>query len=242
MNTDNVLIIIPAFNEESYIGDVIKDVRRLYPSIDILVVDDNSSDATASIAGALGCVVLKHPVNLGDGSARHTGYLFALKKGYWYVVQLDADGQHKPAYIEELLLPLLRDDADIIIGSRFLQKTSYKNTFLKNIGVFVFGRIASLFSGIKITDSTSGFRAVNRKVIEAYCTQGFYPSRYPDADLIIVSRRAGFRIKEIPVEMRENRKPTPLHHGTGTVFYVFKMLLSIIVTVLREKPKGGRAP
>lgn len=242
MKNDRTLVIIPAYNEAEYIGAVITGLRALYPLTDILVVDDNSTDATAAVARGMNCVVLRHAVNLGDGASRQTGYLYAWKCGYEYAVHMDADGQHLPRYINDLLEPLKQNTADITIGSRFLKDTGYSNTFLKHIGVRFFNRIASFFTGVRITDSTSGFRAVNRKVMHFYCCQGFYPSRYPDADLIIVSHRAGYRIMEVAVEMLPNRKLKPLHHGMSIIYYVFKMLLSILVTVLREKPKGGQKP
>jgi glycosyltransferase involved in cell wall biosynthesis len=234
----DTLVIIPAYNEEKYIREVIDRVKKCSPGADILVVDDGSADNTVRIAEEKGINVISHPYNLGDGSARQTGYMYALNEGYKYIVQIDGDGQHNPEHIPELLAPLLEGSADIAIGSRFLNRTGYKQSFARSAGMFIFNTIASVVTGMKITDSTSGYRAADRKVIEFYCDKNYYPTHYPDADLIILSHFAGFRIKEISVEMEPNPKAKPLHHGVKILFYIFKMLLSITVTLLRVKPKA----
>ncbi|MFH0948007.1 MAG: glycosyltransferase family 2 protein [Elusimicrobiota bacterium] len=238
--TDNkkILIIIPSYNEEESIANIIREIRSYHKDTDILIIDDGSVDNTVKEAEKTGCIILRHAFNLGDGAARHTGYLYANKKGYDFVVQIDADEQHNPSYICKLLQPLFDNMSDIVIGSRFYEHTNYETTFSKKIGMFIFNTIASLVTRMKITDSTSGFRAVNKKAINFFAGD-IYPSNFPDADLIILSHFAGFRIKEIPVEMRINQKKIPLHHGIQSVYYVFKMLLSISVTLLRERPKGG---
>lgn len=236
MPDKRVLLLLPAYNEAAYLPAVCRELRACCPGMDVLAVDDGSADSTAAVAREHGLAVLRHPFNLGDGAARHTGYIYAMRKGYDFVVQLDADGQHDPADIAALLRPVLDGKADLTIGSRFLAPTDYKPSAAKKIGMLVFNALASLLTGLRITDSTSGFRAANRKVIEFYSLPDFYPTSYPDADLIILSHAAGLRIQEVPVSMRHSRKPLPLHHGMAAFYYVFKMFLSISVTLLRAKP------
>ncbi|HBU69940.1 MAG TPA: glycosyl transferase family 2 [Elusimicrobia bacterium] len=233
--SNKFLVIIPAFNETENLPAIIPEIRNILPSADILVIDDGSSDNTYDIAVKSGCLTVRHPYNMGDGSARHTGYIYAFNENYDFVVQIDADGQHPPKHLTDLLEPLIKNECDITIGSRFILDTGYKPTFLKTLGMSLFNIIATLATGIKITDSTSGFRAVNKKVIEFYCMEEFYPSHFPDADLIILSHFVGLRIKEVPVWMNQSIR-LPMHRGVGIAYYAFKMLLSICVTLLREKP------
>ena len=232
-----VLVIIPAYNEASGIAGVISGIKKIMPSADIAVIDDGSKDSTTSVCHFLDAIVLKHPFNLGDGAARQTGYIYAKQNNYDFVVQIDADGQHDTAFLPALLEPLENASADIVIGSRFLGVGQYKAEFAKKIGMGIFNTLASLITKTKITDSTSGYRAVNKKVIEYYAQPQQYPANFPDADLIIQSHFAGFKLKEIPVLMSQNTKDKPLHHGLGAYYYVFKMLFSIAVTLLRGKTK-----
>jgi len=234
---EKVLVIIPAYNEASGIAGVINGIKRVMPNADIAVIDDGSKDLTCSVCQLLNAIVLSHPFNLGDGAARQTGYLFAKYNDYDFVVQIDADGQHDTEFLPSLLEPLKNGSADIVIGSRFLGVGQYKAEFAKKIGMGVFNTLASVITKTKITDSTSGYRAVNRKVIEYYAQPQQYPANFPDADLIIQSHFAGFKIQEVPVLMSQNTKDKPLHHGLGAYYYVFKMLFSITVTLLRGKTK-----
>lgn len=231
-----VLLLLPAYNEAAYLPELCRELKANCPGVDVVAVDDGSSDATSAVARENGLKVLRHPFNLGDGAARHTGYIYAMRKGYDFVVQLDADGQHDPADIAALLHPVLDGEADLTIGSRFLKNSDYRPTAAKRVGMALFNALASLLTGLRITDSTSGFRAANRRVIEFYSLPDFYPTSYPDADLIILSHAAGLRIREVPVSMRHSRKPLPLHHGLAAFYYVFKMFLSISVTLLRARP------
>ncbi len=232
----NVLIIIPAYNEEKSIGKVVKEAQQSVPGGGIVVIDDGSTDATAQIAREAGAVVLSHNVNLGYGAALQTGYKYALKKNYDYFVQLDADGQHPPRYINDLLSVLGKEPIDIVIGSRFLGEGGYKISLIRRLGVRVLAFITSSIIGQRITDSSSGFRAFTRQVAEFFANID-YPSDYDDADVIILSHFAGFRIKEASVRMYESASGKSMFDGGKLVYYGFKMLLSIMVTLLREKPQ-----
>ncbi|HJP18362.1 MAG TPA: glycosyltransferase family 2 protein, partial [Nitrospinota bacterium] len=159
------------------------------------------------------------------------------QKGYNTVIQMDADGQHDPAYLLEMLKEIQNTDVDVVIGSRFLEDNAYKTTISKRLGMVLFGLLTSLITKMRITDPTSGFQVLKGDVID-FMSQDLYPPDYPDADMIILLNRAGFKIKEVPVKMRSNPKHAKsMHRGHKTIYYVLKMLLSIIVTVLRVTPK-----
>jgi glycosyltransferase involved in cell wall biosynthesis len=209
-------VVIPAYREAANIAQVIQGVREQLPHATIVVVDDCSPDATAAAARQAGAVVLRLPINLGDGAARQTGFKFADRLGADWVVQLDGDGQHRPESIPALLAPILADEADLVIGSRFLGAGEYRPQIGRRIGMWVFAAIASWATGHTITDPTSGFRAMNR-----------------DADVLIAAYRAGLRLAEVPVLMRPSPTGQTIHAGLRPLYYVYKMMLSIFVTMLR---------
>ncbi len=218
---------------------VIDKIQKTTPKVDIVAIDDNSSDDTAEIVRKKGIRVLSHPVNLGPGAATQTGYKYALNYPYDFVVQLDADGQHEPRYINDLLSVLESDSADMVIGSRFLGTQGYKPSLIRRAGMKMFAVIVSLIIGQPITDSSSGFRALKRELVEFFAN-GNYPSDYQDADVLMLAHFAAFRIKEVPVVMQENLSGKYLLVGYGFLYYGFKMLLSIIVTLLRKRPTRER--
>jgi glycosyltransferase involved in cell wall biosynthesis len=234
------LVVIPAYNEEKSIGSVIQGIKEYLPGAKVLVVDDGSADGTRHRAMEAGATILSHPFNLGYGTALQTGYRYALSKGYEVIVQMDGDGQHDPSFIDDLLTVIQRGDADIAIGSRFLDaekvgsdQNIYQVPFLRKLGMRLFGMIASLLIKQKVTDPTSGYQAMNRSVLE-WVSSDKFPFDYPDADVIIMLHRAGFRIREVPVRMFENQNKKSMHSGWKPLYYIFKMFLSIFVTLLRE--------
>lgn len=229
-----ILIIIPAFNEGSGIGAIVQDTIKIDPNFDILVVNDGSKDDTAKRASKAGAVVVSHPFNLGYGVAIQTGYKYALAKGYDFAVQMDGDGQHDPAFIPQLLQPVLTGKTDFALGSRFLKAESYAPSLVRRIGMIFFRRLISALIHTRITDSTSGYQAFNRKVIRYFTTEVF-PCDYPDADVLLTLHRAGFRIMEVPVRMHASVSGKSMHSGLMPLYYIFKMLLSIFVTLLRKK-------
>ena len=230
-----ILVIIPAYNEEKNIGVVVKKTRSSLPGVDIVVVNDGSTDATSRVARDAGATVLSHTINLGPGAAAQTGFKYALRYSYEYVVQLDADGQHEPQYINDLLTALEDSSADVVIGSRFLGVKGYKPPWIRRMGMAIFGSLTSLVIGQRITDSTSGFRALRRGVVDFFAKID-YPSDYQDADVIVLAHFAGFHIKEVPVAMHANSTGNSVIGGHRLIYYGFKVLLSTIVTLLREKP------
>lgn len=231
-----VIVIIPAYNEEMRIAAVVAGVCYSVPDAKVVVVNDCSRDATAEAARQAGAIVVSHPFNMGYGAAIQTGYKYARDKGFDVLVQLDADGQHDPASIPELLAPVLAGKADICIGSRFLGN-SYQPPLARRVGMAIFRQIVSCVTGTTITDTTSGFQAFNCDVIRFFATD-IFPIDYPDADMLITLHRAGFCMTEVPVRMFENSEGKSMHSGLKPLYYMFKMLLSICVTLMREKEKA----
>ncbi|HSB60419.1 MAG TPA: glycosyltransferase family 2 protein [Vicinamibacteria bacterium] len=231
------LVVVPAFNEAAAIGAVLARIRQVDSSLPVVVVDDGSSDATAAAARAAGADVLRLPFNLGYGAALQTAYKYALRAGYGFVVQLDGDGQHEPADIPRLLEVVARGEADLAIGSRFAGMRSYVPSLPRRLGMRLFGLLASSLTGLRFSDVTSGFQALNRELLEFFVSER-YPADFPDADVLIMLSRAGFRIREVPVTMYENRRGTSMHAGWRPLYYVFRMVLSIfLTTVRREHPR-----
>ncbi len=218
-------VIIPAFNEAANLARVLDDVRGSGIGAEIVVVDDGSTDATGQVAISHGATLLRHPFNMGYGTALQTGYKHALRTGSPLVIQMDADGQHGAAEIPKLLAPLERDECDLVIGSRFLQPTDYRMGFAKSLGREFF-RFTARLSGLTVTDPTSGFQAMNRKVIDLYCAD-FFPHDYPDVDVLLAAHRAGLRIRECAVEMSEGVRASSLHGGFRDFYYVYKVMLSL---------------
>jgi len=227
------IIIIPAYNEEENIAGVINGIKDVVPDADILVVNDGGQDRTAEIVQELGELVINLPYNMGYGVALQTGFKYALQKGYGYAVQMDADGQHDPKDIPMLLDVVLSGEADVVIGSRFLDGGEYRATPVRRLGMLVFGFLASLIIGQKITDPTSGYQALNMNGLRFYASD-YYPIDFPDADVIIMLHRSGLKVKEIPVTMYPSTQGTSMHSGLKPLYYIFKMFLSIFVTLLRK--------
>jgi len=233
---NRIIVIIPAYNEEERIAAVVAGVCASVPDAAVVVINDCSRDKTATAARQAGAIVVSHPFNMGYGAAIQTGYKYARDKGHDFLVQLDADGQHDPSCIPALLAPVVAGQADIAIGSRFLG-TGYRPPLARRLGMALFRRIVSLVTGRSVTDTTSGFQAFNRDVI-CYFATDIFPVDYPDADMLIMLHRAGFRMTEVPVRMFENSAGKSMHSGLKPLYYMFKMLLSICVTLMRQKGKG----
>lgn len=236
-----ILIVIPAFNEMKKLPGVIAGIRASIPDAEILVVNDGSADGTAEVARKLGALVVSLPWNMGYGVAIQTGYKYALSNRYDWLVQIDADGQHDPRDILTLLEPVTSGACDFVIGSRFLGTESYRPPLVRRIGMRLFSKLLRLLTGKHVTDSTSGFQAFNAEVF-TFLTGDYFPCDYPDADLLLLLSRAGFRITERPVRMYASSDGRSMHGGLKPVYYIFKMLLSIGVTLLRVTPMrpGGK--
>jgi glycosyltransferase involved in cell wall biosynthesis len=230
------LILIPAYNEGDQIARVIEGIYQVAPDNDILVVDDGSVDNTVSVARRAGATVVSHSFNLGYGAAIQTGYKFAHRHGYDFLAQIDGDGQHDPAFIPQLLDPVKNGEVDFVVGSRFLAAESYTPSVPRRIGMAFFRWLVSWIVGTRITDCTSGYQAFNRDVISLF-TRDLFPVDYPDADVLITLHRAGFRIRELPVRMFASQNSKSMHNGLKPIYYMFKMLLSVFVTLIRDIKK-----
>lgn len=222
-----VAVLVPALNEEKSIERVVRAIKRENPKFEVVVINDGSTDDTASLARRAGATVLSLPVNLGYGAALQTGYKYALKNGFDFTVQIDGDGQHDPKYIVKLL-DKLNHGCDVVIGSRFLGNLgNYQNPALRQIGMTFFRFLIYLFIKQKVSDPTSGFQALNRKVFGFFANSKQYPSDFPDADIIILLHYAGYKISEIPVVMYRSETGKSMHSGFKPIYYIIKMLLSI---------------
>lgn len=227
-------IIIPAFNEEANIALVVAGIKNQIDA-DIIVINDGSKDLTAKKAGEAGAFVISHPFNMGYGVALQTGYKYAVKNKYDFLVQIDGDGQHDPKSIPEFFKRVEAHECDILIGSRFLGKGDYSAGALKLFGIGLFRLIIRIISGEKITDPTSGYQCLNKKVFTIF-TEDSFPCDYPDANIIIMLHRKGFIIKEIPVTMAANPEGRSMHQGILTkIYYLFKIFLSLFITLIRKK-------
>lgn len=227
---------MPALNEENTISSVIHSVENMYPEFDIAVIDDGSTDNTAALSQQTSATVIRHPFHQGYGTAIQTGYKFALSQNYSYVVQMDCDGQHDPASIKPLLSAVVTDSADIALGSRFLSDSKYPISFNRLAGIMYFRFIVRLLTGQTITDPTTGFQAMNRRVLRHF-SQDIFPCDYPDADVMVFLFLLRLRHKEVPVKMHPNITGKSMHSGIITsTYYIFKLTMSAVLTRFRSVP------
>lgn len=234
-DTKKILVVIPALNEERSIGSVISSIRAARPDAAILVVDDGSADGTGAAARKAGTTVVRHVLNLGYGSSLETGYKYAIACGYEIVVQMDGDGQHIASEISHILNPILNDDADIVIGSRYLfEQQLYKTSVARRVGQTFFGFLLYLLTGSKITDPTSGFQCLNRKTFGLFAS-GHFPDDFPDTDVLLIAHFAKLRIKEVPVAMKARKDGISMHSGLKPLYYIIKMMLSMSMVVLNRE-------
>jgi len=226
------LVIIPAFNEEETLRGVILGIRSFLSQADILVVNDGSTDSTGDIAREEGVLVLEHPYNMGIGATMQTGFLYALNNGYNIAVQIDGDGQHDARFITSLIKPILEGQANLVIGTRYLSDGGFKSTFLRKLGIRFFTTIIWIFTGKKITDPTSGFRAMDRKGIELFSKE--YPSDYPEVEALISAYKKGLHFQEIPVTMRNRQGGASSIGILSALYYMVKVTLSISIGSFRR--------
>ncbi|MCL6549303.1 MAG: glycosyltransferase family 2 protein [Alicyclobacillus sp.] len=234
-----ILIIVPAYNEEAAVGGVIRSIFRHRPDADVLVVNDGSRDRTAEVAAEAGARVITLPVNLGIGGAMQTGYRYAAQYGYDIAVQLDADGQHDPSDLGRVLAPLLSGaEVDMVVGSRYVERTSYRSTAFRRAGMIILAAVVRIILGYPVKDTTSGYRAVNRRVIELFAH--WYPTDYPEPEAIVYLHRNGYRILEVPVSMREREAGRSSITPFRSAYYMIKVLLSMLMNTLRSGSANAR--
>lgn len=233
------LIIVPAYNEGDALAATLGEARRHAPGCDLVVVNDGSTDDTSEVARGCGVVVLDLPFNLGIGGAVQTGFRYALERGYRAAAQVDADGQHPADRVHALLNPVLRGEADMVVGSRFLADTGYEGGAPRRTGIAFLSWLCSLVAGQRVTDATSGFRAYSRAALE-YLAR-FYPVDYPEPESIVLLARRGLRIREVAVPMRERQGGRSSIRGLRPLYYMTKVSLALVVDLLKEgpQPPGG---
>ncbi|RCX19202.1 hypothetical protein DFP94_105219 [Fontibacillus phaseoli] len=223
------LIIIPAYNEEGSIATVIRDIHLHAPEADVIVINDGSTDRTEQLAEQAGAKVLTLPYNVGIGGGMQTGYLYAQRMGYDIAVQMDADGQHPAKELPKLIAKAA--DNDLVIGSRYVETTSYRSSRLRRIGMLFFSGLVSLVTGQHFTDTTSGFRAAGRKVIELYAD--YYPIDYPEVESIVYLKRKGCRIAEVATEMHDRQAGKSSITPWKSVYYMIKVTLAVLMSAIR---------
>lgn len=230
-----ILLIVPAYNEEAVIESTLETLvtfRKEHNHIDICVIDDGSLDNTSLLVQQFDVILIKLPFNLGIGGAVQTGYMYGHRNNYDIAIQFDADGQHQIEFLKALLTPLLQEDCDMVIGSRFIQKTNYQGSVLRRIGILYFSNFICLLTGKKITDSTSGYRAVNRNVIQYFAHE--YPKDYPEPEVLIHLHRKNYTIKEVTVQMTKRQGGKSSITPIKSLRYVVQVSLSILIGKLKK--------
>ncbi len=222
-----VLVIIPAYNEAENIVHVVRHMTETAPQYDYLVINDGSTDNTPDLCRSENFHYLDLSINMGIGGAVQAGYIYARKNNYDIAVQMDGDGQHDIAYLDKLLEPLIRGEADIAIGSRFLEKEGFQSSATRRMGINILSALIWLTTGKHIMDVTSGFRAVNKLFIKIYSED--YPMDYPEPEAIVAAIMHLGRVKEVPVQMRAREGGTSSITFKKSVYYMIKVTLAILI-------------
>ena len=228
------LAVIPAFNEEDSIAGVIAEIRAADPGFEAVVVDDGSKDRTADVAEAAGAHVVRHPYNLGIGGAVQTGLQYARDHDFDVAVQVDGDAQHDPAEIPKILAPIVEGKADVVVGSRFLGEGEYEPPVTRLVGIRLLARIVSLLVRQRVTDTTSGFRASNRRAISLFAAD--YPHDYPEVEAMVLLFRHRLKLVEVPVHMRLRGAGASSITFWRSAYYMLKVLLALFVGLFRRYP------
>jgi glycosyltransferase involved in cell wall biosynthesis len=222
-----VLLIIPAYNEGENIERVVNTLVNNFPQYDYVIMNDGSSDGTEEICAANRYNYISLPINLGIGGNVQCGYRYAMRHGYDIAVQFDGDGQHNPEYIRNLIDPILNGRADMVIGSRFIEKKGFQTSYIRRFGITIIKVIIKICCGVKITDTTSGFRATNRELIKFFSNE--YAQDYPESEAIVSAALNGYKIIEVPVVMNERVSGVSSINMNRSVYYMFKVSLALII-------------
>jgi glycosyltransferase involved in cell wall biosynthesis len=227
------IAIVPALNEAASVGRVIQEIRTVDPGFEVAVVDDGSEDETGAVAEAAGATMLRLPFNLGIGGAVQTGYRYALANGFDIAVQIDGDGQHDPAQLPAILAPLVTGEADIVIGSRYAGVGNYKIAAHRRLGQRMWARLVSLIVRQPLTDTSSSFRALNRRALSLFAAD--YPHGFLETvEATVLAGKYRLRIKEVPVTMRERELGSSSLTIPRSLFYSAKVLLAVFVSLFRR--------
>ena len=222
-----LLIIIPAYNEEQNIQQVVDNIIENFPQYDYIIVNDGSTDGTLAVCEERGYHYINLPINLGIGGAVQAGYRYAKEYNYDVAIQIDGDGQHNIAYADEMIQMLAKNEADIVIGSRFIEKQGFQSSGSRRTGIKILSTFIKLCTGIKVNDVTSGFRAVNKRFIDVYCQD--YSNDYPEPEAIVTAVMYRGRVKEIPVIMNKRQGGESSIRFWNSVYYMIKVTLAIFI-------------
>ena len=229
------IVIIPAYNEISNIRTTVQDILDHAPGFDYVIINDCSQDGTMRFCTEQGMNIINLPVNLGIGGAVQTGYLYAWRNGYDVAVQFDGDGQHDASYLNEMADSLQAQQADMVIGSRYIKKEGFQSSGIRQFGIRYFSALIKLLTGKRVTDPTSGMRMVNRDVMKIYSED--YPVDYPEPESVVTILRMGKKVSEIPVIMRERQGGVSSISPRKAVYYMIKVTLAILMECLRKRRK-----
>lgn len=233
MSKKNVLVIVPAYNEEESLPSLLQEIKQL--GYDVVVINDSSKDDTAKVALKMGVPVLSLAANLGIGGAVQTGFKYALNKGYDMVVQVDGDGQHDPSWIEKVIAPVCKGEMDCVIGSRYVPAnldTAYKTPFARRAGMYFSTSILYLATGLRINDTTSGFRALSRQAFTYFAKS--YPVDHPEAEALLMLHQKGFRICEVPITMRGRVFGQSLFSFAKASVYPLRVIVGFMGLLLKK--------
>lgn len=228
------LIIIPAYNEEGNILKVVEDITKYASEFDYLVINDCSTDQTRKVCEENNINLINLPINLGIGGAVQTGYMYAYQNNYDIVVQFDGDGQHNARYLNDIVTPIIREGANMVIGSRFIEMEGYQSTRMRRFGISFLSSLIKVCTNERIYDPTSGYRAIDKKTAEHFANK--YPKDYPEPETIVFLTRIDYHIQEIPVEMNERVNGRSSIHNLKSLYYMLKVSFAILID--RIKPKN----
>lgn len=221
------LIIIPAYNEAGNIEKVVNNLKNNYPQYDYIIVNDGSEDDTEKVCLKNKYQVLNLPINMGIGGAVQTGYRYARDNDYDIAVQMDGDGQHDVAFLADMIAMIEKGQADVVIGSRFVEKEGFQSSYIRRIGINFLSSLGWLLTGVKVKDITSGYRAVNRKFIKIFADD--YPADYPEPEAMVIAAVYGGKIKEYPVVMKERENGESSITLKKSVYYMIKVTLAMVI-------------
>jgi glycosyltransferase involved in cell wall biosynthesis len=226
------IAIVPAYNEALNIGRVVDELQAFDAGLDVVVISDGSADRTAEVAAEHGAHVIRLPFNLGIGGAVQTGFRYAWESGYELAVRCDGDGQHDPAELPKVLAPVLAGEADICVGSRFTGSDGYRSSMTRRVGIRLLAIVVSAIARQRVTDTTSGFQALNRRALGLFA--GDYPHDYPEVEGMVMTIRHRLRLCEVPVTMREREHGRSSITAFRSIYYMLKVFTALFVGLFRR--------